>query len=224
MTTAAKTQQLIKRLFVPLSLCTQTFVLTLTHYRPSRSGALEVFHKRIALRVFTKFQWQHPQRSVIFILFYRLLQHFLEIFGNNQMFSTFMKFLTLLIASCNNSVNYIMCRSSRPEVFLGKGVLKICSKFIGEHPCRSVISIKLLCSVMYCFLIELIHFFLIPEAVLRKLSPRKIAPSPNSNANPKPNPDPDRGAIFRTPPEAQACVNIFPVPRRENQLTKKREK
>ena len=28
-------------------------------------------------------------------------------------------------------------RSSRPEVFLGKGVLKICSKFTGEHPCRS---------------------------------------------------------------------------------------
>ena len=34
--------------------------------------------------------------------------------------------------------------SSPPEVFLGKGVLKICSKFIGEHPCRSVISVKLL--------------------------------------------------------------------------------
>ena len=33
--------------------------------------------------------------------------------------------------------------SSHPEVFLGKGVLKICSKFTGEHPCRSAISIKL---------------------------------------------------------------------------------
>ena len=28
-------------------------------------------------------------------------------------------------------------------MFLGKGVLKICSKFTGEHPCRSAISIKL---------------------------------------------------------------------------------
>ena len=37
-------------------------------------------------------------------------------------------------------------RSSRPEVFLGKGVLEICSKFTGEHPCRSAISIKLLCN------------------------------------------------------------------------------
>ena len=28
-------------------------------------------------------------------------------------------------------------------MFLGKGVLEICSKFTGEYPCRSVISIKL---------------------------------------------------------------------------------
>ena len=35
-------------------------------------------------------------------------------------------------------------RSSPPEVLLGTGVLKICSKFTGEHLCQSVISIKLL--------------------------------------------------------------------------------
>ena len=34
-------------------------------------------------------------------------------------------------------------RSSPPETFLGKGVPKICSKFTGENPCRSEISIKL---------------------------------------------------------------------------------
>ena len=34
-------------------------------------------------------------------------------------------------------------RRSRPEVFLEKGVLKICSKFTGEHLCRSAISINL---------------------------------------------------------------------------------
>ena len=33
-------------------------------------------------------------------------------------------------------------RSSHPDVFLGKGVLKICSKFTAEHPWRSAISIK----------------------------------------------------------------------------------
>ena len=31
-------------------------------------------------------------------------------------------------------------------MFLGKVVLKVCSKFTGEHPCLSVISIKLLCN------------------------------------------------------------------------------
>ena len=34
-------------------------------------------------------------------------------------------------------------RSSPVDVFLGKGVLKICSKFTREHPGRSVISKKL---------------------------------------------------------------------------------
>ena len=40
--------------------------------------------------------------------------------------------------------NPLHYRSSRPEVFLGKGDLKICSKFTEEQPCRSVIPIKLL--------------------------------------------------------------------------------
>ena len=31
-------------------------------------------------------------------------------------------------------------------MFLEKGVLKICSKFTGEHTCWSAISIKLLCN------------------------------------------------------------------------------
>ena len=39
--------------------------------------------------------------------------------------------------------------SSRPEVLLGKGVLKICSKFAGEHQCQSAISIKLLCKTHF---------------------------------------------------------------------------
>ena len=37
-------------------------------------------------------------------------------------------------------------RSSHPEVFLRKGVLEKWSKFTREHPCRSAISIKLLCN------------------------------------------------------------------------------
>ena len=36
----------------------------------------------------------------------------------------------------------VLNRSSPPEVFLGKGVLKIYNKFPGEYSCPSVISIK----------------------------------------------------------------------------------
>ena len=39
--------------------------------------------------------------------------------------------------------SFALCRSNSSEVFLGKGVLKICSKFKGVHPYRSVISTKL---------------------------------------------------------------------------------
>ena len=56
-------------------------------------------------------------------------------------------------------------RSSHPEVFLGKGVLKIWSKFTREHPCQSAISIKLLCHFNEialrhgCFPANLLHIF-----------------------------------------------------------------
>ena len=63
---------------------------------------------------------------------------------------------------------YNLYRSSRPGVFLVKGVLKICSKFLGEHPCRNVISVKLLCSFIEmklrrgCSPLNLLHNFRTP--------------------------------------------------------------
>ena len=54
-----------------------------------------------------------------------------------------------VISPANNLVSLIAVRSIRsspPEVFLGKGVLKISSKYTRENPCRSVILIKLLCN------------------------------------------------------------------------------
>ena len=58
--------------------------------------------------------------------------------------------------------------SSLSEVFLGKGVLKICSKFAGEHLCWSVISIKLLCNFIKitlrhgCYPVNFLHIFRTP--------------------------------------------------------------
>ena len=53
-------------------------------------------------------------------------------------------------------------------MFLGKGVLKICSKFTGEYPCQSAISIKLLCNFIEialrhgCSPVNLLHIFRTP--------------------------------------------------------------
>ena len=55
--------------------------------------------------------------------------------------------------------------SSHPEVFLGKGFLKIYNKFTGEHPCWSVISIKLQSNFIEialhhgCSNVNLLHIF-----------------------------------------------------------------
>ena len=53
--------------------------------------------------------------------------------------------------------------SSPPVVLSGKGILKKCSKFTGEHPCRSVISIKLGVTLRYGYSSEnLLHIFRTP--------------------------------------------------------------
>ena len=59
-------------------------------------------------------------------------------------------------------------RSNHSEVFLGIGVLKICSKLTGEHPCRSVISIKMQSNFIEvalrhgCSPVILLHIFRTP--------------------------------------------------------------
>ena len=61
----------------------------------------------------------------------------------------------------------VISEESLSEVFLGNGVLKICSKFIGEHPCRIAISLKcnfidiaLQCG---CSPVNLLHMFRTPS-------------------------------------------------------------
>ena len=59
-------------------------------------------------------------------------------------------------------------RSSRPEVFIRKDVLKLCRKFTGEHPYQSVISIQLLCNFIEialrhrCSPVNLLHILRTP--------------------------------------------------------------
>ena len=59
-------------------------------------------------------------------------------------------------------------KTSHPEVLKGKCVWKICSKFPGERPCWSMISIKLLCNFIEttlrheCSPVNLYHIFRTP--------------------------------------------------------------
>ena len=69
---------------------------------------------------------------------------------------------------CKLNYKSLHFRSSHPEVFLGKGVLKICSKFTGEYLSRSVISRKLLSSFIEitlwhgCSPVNFLYIFRIP--------------------------------------------------------------
>ena len=59
----------------------------------------------------------------------------------------------------------IISRSSHPEVFLRKAVLKICCKFAGEYLCRNAISVKLQSNFIKialrhgCSSVNLLHVF-----------------------------------------------------------------
>ena len=72
------------------------------------------------------------------------------------------------IIEWSKSKNKSNDRSSHPEVFLGKGVLKVCNKFTAEHHCHSVNSIKLLCNFIEITLrygfspVNLMHIFRTP--------------------------------------------------------------
>ena len=63
------------------------------------------------------------------------------------------------------SISKVNFRRSPLEVFLGKSVLKICRKFTEEHPCQSVISIKLQSDFIEvtlrhrCSPVNLLHIF-----------------------------------------------------------------
>ena len=77
---------------------------------------------------------------------------------------------------------------SHPAVFLEKSVLKICSKFTGEHPCWSVISITLLCDFIEitlrheCSPINLVLIFRTP---FHKNTSQEMLLNKSSNKIPK---------------------------------------
>ena len=82
-----------------------------------------------------------------------IMEKRVQFFGSNRLFHYY--FPTSFVLKIHKTIQITSVRSSHPEVFLGEGVLKICTKFTGEHPFRSVISIKFL---NYFIEITLEHF------------------------------------------------------------------
>ena len=78
--------------------------------------------------------------------------------------NSFLLLIILQRSGCGNSVLKRLW-SSHSEVFFRKDVLKICSKFTGEHLCRRVISIKLRSNFIEialrhgCSPVNLLHVF-----------------------------------------------------------------
>ena len=72
---------------------------------------------------------------------------------------------TVIVVMIKDRYKIRILRSSLPEVFFGKGVMKLCNKFTGEFPYRCVISIKLLCNFIEialrygCYPVNLLHIF-----------------------------------------------------------------
>ena len=82
--------------------------------------------------------WPNPQFSADLVIFAVITSFFVPKSDRE------MGLCYISVRLFNYSFTYLNW-SSHTEVFL-KGVLKICSKFTGEHPYQSVISIKLLAS------------------------------------------------------------------------------
>ena len=94
-----------------------------------------------------------------------LLNNNKALFNNEENFSYIFNSSDL---DCISNQKLSNIRNSRPGVFLGKGVLKICRKFTGEHPCRSAIPINLQRQIIEITLrhgyssVSLLHIFRTP--------------------------------------------------------------
>ena len=82
-----------------------------------------------------------------------------------EIFFTYKKIWEKNATSVLKVMKKITNRNSLPEMFLWKGILIIYSKFTGEHPCQSAISINLLCKFIDiallhgCSPVNLLQFF-----------------------------------------------------------------
>ena len=106
--------------------------------------------------------WSLPKQTADLVTFTE------EILNGKLHFFVISTFLVLDDLEQVDRLAIITYRRSHPEVLLGKGVLKTCSKFTGEHRCQIAISIKLQSSFMEitlrhgCSPVNFLHIFRTP--------------------------------------------------------------
>ena len=127
-----------------------------------------MFLGKAVLRICSKFMGEHPCPNVkshfgmAVLPFAKNTSEWLLLIYNKQS-SKISKSQVLWYQNLWQSL--LSVQKQPPRGVPRKGVLKICSKFTGEHPCRSVISIKLLCNFIEITLrhrfspLNLLHIF-----------------------------------------------------------------
>ena len=109
--------------------------------------------------------WTHNSQRVTRVLLFHLKFEWIVFILAITIKRKSMQYLQKVSSNLPNKLLQWFFRSSPPEALLGKGVLKICSKFSGEHPCQSVISIKLQSNSIEttlrygCSPVNLLHIF-----------------------------------------------------------------
>ena len=115
-----------------------------------------MFCKKCVLQNFAKFTGKHLRQSLFQALGLQLYSkrdsdanvfcEFCKNFKNPFLYKKHPVAASAKHLSVCTTTSHTTNRSSLSEGFFEKDVLKICSKVTGEHPCRSAISIKLLCN------------------------------------------------------------------------------
>ena len=117
--------------------------------------------------------WILDFHSTVFYILHHLIVsffifHYLAFFITTTFYIITLFHLRLAHAFSLVFINFTLFRSSHPEVFSRKGVLEICSKFTGEYPCRSVISMKLQSNFIEIILLLKVWLGQTPEDVNQK--------------------------------------------------------
>ena len=114
----------------------------------------------------------HRKRTLSQILYYEIFKILQNIIFAEHCCTTASNFhqqvgyIACLISNDSITISESpMYRRSYPQVFLGRGILKICCKFTGQHPCRSVNSIKFQINFIeiafhhWCSTVNMLHIF-----------------------------------------------------------------